>query len=85
MAHKKAAASGIRQHKNPSGKRLGVKIQAGQPVKVGTIIIRQRGTKFFPGKNVMVGKDHTLFAVAEGTVEFVIKPKSNGQKKVNVV
>ena len=69
MAHKKASGS-ARQHPTRAGKRLGIKLYAGQPVKVGGILVRQRGTKIKAGKNVKVGRDHTLYAVADGIVEF---------------
>lgn len=59
-----------RQHKNRTGKRLGVKIYGGQAVKVGQVIVRQRGTKLRPGKKVGLGRDHTLFALNDGTVQF---------------
>lgn len=85
MAHKKAAASGIRQHKNPSGKRLGVKKYDGENVVPGTIIVRQRGTKIKPGKNVSVGRDHTLFSTSNGKVKFSIAAKRSRQKKVDVI
>jgi large subunit ribosomal protein L27 len=85
MAHKKAAASGIRQRKNPSGKRRGVKRYDGQKVLPGTIIVRQKGTVVKPGKNVKVGKDFTLYSTAEGTVKFGISRQRNNQKKVDVI
>lgn len=69
MAHKKAAkASGIRQHKNPSGKRLGVKVNAGESVNAGSIIVRQKGTKFYAGKNTFLAKDFSLVSKKEGKV-----------------
>jgi len=83
MAHKKAGGS-TRNGRDSESKRLGVKIFGGQQVKAGNIIVRQRGTRFHPGLNVGCGKDHTLFAKAEGKVEFQVKgPKS--RKYVNVV
>jgi len=65
-------------------KRLGVKLFAGQETKIGNIIIRQRGTKFFPGKNVKMGKDNTLYAIKPGKVKFktISKICFNGRKKV---
>ena len=69
MAHKKGAGSSKNGRESQS-KRLGVKIYGGQQLIAGNIIIRQRGTKFHPGKNVGMGKDHTLFALTEGVVEF---------------
>lgn len=70
MAKTKAGGSKARQQTPRVGKRLGVKIFGGQPVMAGNIIIRQRGTKFHPGKGVGIGRDHTLFALKNGTVEF---------------
>jgi large subunit ribosomal protein L27 len=69
------------QHVRPSGKRLGVKVGDGQKVTVGSILIRQRGTKVAAGKNVKVGRDHTLFAISEGIVKF---GKKLGKKIVSV-
>lgn len=59
-----------RQHTTRPGKRLGVKIFGGQKIKTGQIIVRQRGSKFHPGNGVGMGRDHTLFALKDGTVEF---------------
>jgi large subunit ribosomal protein L27 len=72
MAHKKAAGS-TRNGRDSESKRLGVKRFGGETVKAGNIIVRQRGTKFHPGNNVGCGKDHTLFATADGQVQFEIK------------
>ena len=72
MAHKKAGGSS-RNGRDSESKRLGVKRYAGEQVLAGNIIVRQRGTKFHPGKNVGIGKDDTLFATAEGQVKFEIK------------
>ena len=69
MAHKKAGGSS-RNGRDSAGRRLGVKKFGGQDVIGGNIIVRQRGTKFYPGVNVGMGKDHTLFALAEGVVRF---------------
>ncbi len=69
MAHKKAGGSS-RNGRDSAGKRLGVKKFGGQEVVGGNIIVRQRGTKFYPGTNVGIGKDHTLFATADGRVRF---------------
>ena len=69
MAHKKAGGSS-RNGRDSAGRRLGVKKFGGESVIGGNIIIRQRGTKVYPGVNVGIGKDHTLFAVAEGRVAF---------------
>ena len=83
MAHKKAAGS-TRNGRDSESKRLGVKKFGGEIVIPGNILVRQRGTKFHPGDNVGLGKDHTLFAKAEGTVEFRIKGRNN-RTFVNVV
>lgn len=72
MAHKKAGGSS-RNGRDSAGRRLGVKKSGGQAVIPGNIIIRQRGTKYYPGTNVGMGKDHTLFALTEGRVEFATK------------
>ena len=69
MAHKKAGGSS-RNGRDSAGRRLGVKIYGGQSAIPGNIIVRQRGTKFWPGQNVGLGKDHTIFATAEGKVTF---------------
>lgn len=69
MAHKKAGGSS-RNGRDSPGKRLGVKIFGGQRVIPGNIIVRQRGTRFHPGKGVGMGRDHTLFALVPGRVEF---------------
>ncbi|MEP3420245.1 MAG: 50S ribosomal protein L27 [Erythrobacter sp.] len=69
MAHKKAGGSS-RNGRDSVGRRLGVKKFGGQDVIGGNILVRQRGTKFYPGTNVGIGKDHTLFATAEGVVRF---------------
>lgn len=69
MAHKKGVGSS-RNGRDSAGKRLGVKSFDGQTVKAGSIIVRQRGTQVFPGKNVGIGRDHTLFALTEGLVKF---------------
>ena len=69
MAHKKAGGSS-RNGRDSAGRRLGVKKYGGERVIPGNIIVRQRGTKFHPGSNVGMGRDHTLFATVEGNVEF---------------
>ncbi|PID37000.1 MAG: 50S ribosomal protein L27 [Rhodobacterales bacterium] len=69
MAHKKAGGSS-RNGRDSAGRRLGVKKFGGQDVIAGNIIVRQRGTKMWPGANVGMGKDHTIFATAEGKVKF---------------
>lgn len=80
MAHKKAGGS-TRNGRDSNSKRLGIKKFAGEKVISGNIIMRQRGTKIFPGKNVEIGRDHTLFAVADGVVKFTEKKmyKFNGR------
>ena len=72
MAHKKAGGS-TRNGRDSHSKRLGVKKYGGENVVAGNILVRQRGTKFWPGDNVGLGKDHTLFATAQGQVKFVTK------------
>ncbi len=69
MAHKKAGGSS-RNGRDSAGRRLGIKKSGGQPVIAGNIIIRQRGTKYHPGDNVGIGKDHTIFATMAGRVSF---------------
>ncbi|MBN2698101.1 MAG: 50S ribosomal protein L27 [Bacteroidales bacterium] len=69
MAHKKGAGSS-RNGRDSESKRLGVKLFGGQLVKAGNILVRQRGTVHHPGSNVGIGKDHTLFALIDGTVKF---------------
>jgi large subunit ribosomal protein L27 len=81
MAHKKAGGSS-RNGRDSAGRRLGVKKFGGQTVTSGMIIVRQRGTKFHPGRNVGIGTDHTLFATAAGTVAF--ETKANGRSYVAV-
>lgn len=69
MAHKKGGGA-TRKNRDSAGKRLGVKIFGGQIANPGNILIRQRGTKFFPGDGTMIGKDHTIFAIRQGIVKF---------------
>ena len=83
MAHKKAGGS-TRNGRDSESKRLGVKAFGGQAVSAGSIIVRQRGTRFHAGNNVGIGKDHTLFAKVDGKVEFVVKGEHN-RKFVNIV
>ncbi len=83
MAHKKAAGS-TRNGRESESKRLGVKMFGGQAVLAGNILVRQRGTKFHPGNNVGIGRDHTLFAKADGQVVFETKGPKN-RKTVSVV
>jgi large subunit ribosomal protein L27 len=72
MAHKKGVGSS-KNGRESHGKRLGVKIFGGQEAIAGNVIIRQRGTSYHPGKNVGIGKDHTIFALVDGTVVFTTK------------
>ncbi len=81
MAHKKAGGSS-RNGRDSDGRRLGVKKFGGEAVVGGNIIVRQRGTKWHPGRNVGIGKDHTLFALCDGKVEF---RSSRGRSSVSVV
>ena len=81
MAHKKGMGS-TRNGRDSAGKRLGVKRSDGQAVLAGTIIVRQRGTAIRPGNNVGVGRDHTLFALVDGTVRF--EHATRDRKKVSV-
>jgi large subunit ribosomal protein L27 len=81
MAHKKAGGSS-RNGRDSAGQRLGIKIFGGEAVVAGNIIARQRGTKWHPGRNVGLGRDHTLFALTNGRVEF--QTKTNGRVFVSV-
>ena len=83
MAHKKAAGS-TRNGRESESKRLGVKMYGGQAALAGNILVRQRGTQFHPGTNVGIGRDHTLFAKAEGKVLFEVKGPKN-RRTVSVV
>ncbi len=83
MAHKKAGGSS-RNGRDSESKRLGVKAYGEQKVKAGSIIVRQRGTKMHAGENVGMGKDHTLFAKADGKVTFTVKGALK-RKTVNVI
>ncbi len=82
MAHKKGVGSS-RNGRESESKRLGVKKFGGQEVIAGNIIVRQRGTKHHPGKNVGLGRDHTLFALTDGKVEF--RKKADGKSFVSIV
>jgi len=82
MAHKKAGGSST-NGRDSAGRRLGVKKYAGEIVVPGNILVRQRGTKVYPGANVGMGRDHTLFAITEGKVEF--QHKSGGRTYVTVI
>ncbi|MBE1287594.1 50S ribosomal protein L27 [Alteromonas sp. LMIT006] len=81
MAHKKAGGS-TKNGRDSESKRLGVKRFGGQSVLAGNIIVRQRGTKFHPGNNMGIGRDHTLFALSDGKVQFDVK---NNKKVVSIV
>lgn len=78
MAHKKAGGS-TRNGRDSESKRLGVKKYGGETVTAGSILVRQRGTKFHAGQNVGCGRDHTLFAKADGQVRFVIRGRQSRQ------
>lgn len=81
MAHKKGSGS-TKNGRDSKSKRLGVKKYGGQKVLSGNILVRQRGSKFLPGNNVGIGKDYTIFALIDGTVEFEFCYK--GKKKISV-
>jgi len=81
VAHKKGGGR-TKNGRDSQSKRLGVKRYAGESVNAGTIIVRQRGTRIHPGNNVGVGRDHTLFALIDGTVKF--EPARNNRRKVSV-
>ena len=83
MAHKKAGGSS-RNGRDSQSKRLGVKVYGGERVNAGQILVRQRGTVVHPGTNVMIGRDHTLFARVPGQVEYAVKGARN-RKTVSVV
>lgn len=82
MAHKKAGGSS-RNGRDSNSQRLGVKKFGGQQVLAGNILVRQRGTKFYPGRNVGIGKDHTLFALVDGEVKF--RYQTRERKCIDVV
>ncbi|MDR1342742.1 MAG: 50S ribosomal protein L27 [Prevotellaceae bacterium] len=82
MAHKKGVGSS-KNGRDSESKRLGLKLFGGQQAKAGNIIVRQRGTVHNPGQNVGIGRDHTLFALADGIVSF--KKKANGKSYVSVL
>lgn len=81
MAHKKGGGS-TRYGRDSQAKRLGVKRYSGERVRAGNIIVRQRGTRIYPGNNVGLGKDYTLFALIDGVVKF--EPASKDKRKVSV-
>jgi large subunit ribosomal protein L27 len=82
MAHKKAGGSS-RNGRDTEGRRLGLKKSGGQAVTAGNIVLRQRGTQWYPGENVGMGRDHTIFALCDGTVAF--KRRAEGKVHVSVV
>ncbi|MDR3094012.1 MAG: 50S ribosomal protein L27 [Bacteroidales bacterium] len=82
MAHKKGVGSS-RNGRESESKRLGVKLFGGQVCKAGNILVRQRGTKHYPGVNVGIGRDHTLFALVDGTIEF--RKKNDNKSYVSVL
>ncbi len=84
MAHKKGGGSS-RNGRDSNSQRLGVKMYAGQTVIPGNIIVRQRGTKFHPGLNVGIGRDHTIFATVEGVVVFERMRGRGQQKRISVM
>ena len=81
MAHKKGSGTS-RNGRDSAGRRLGVKAFAGESVRAGAIIVRQRGTRFYPGTNVGIGKDHTIYSTVDGTVKFDWAKKD--KRRVNV-
>lgn len=83
MAHRKAGGT-AKNLRDSQPKYLGTKLYAGEKAKAGSVIVRQRGTKILPGNNVGLGKDHTLFALKEGTVKFGTKRKVNFNKTTSV-
>ena len=83
MAQKKGVGSS-RNGRDSNPKYLGVKIYGGQAIEAGNIIVRQRGTQYHPGVNVGLGRDHTLYALTDGTVEFGTKGPNGGRRTVSV-
>jgi large subunit ribosomal protein L27 len=83
MAHKKAGGS-TRNGRDSNPKYLGIKRYGGQIINAGTIIVRQRGTKFHPGKYVGIGRDHTLYALKTGKVVFSVSGPRGGKSRVNI-
>jgi large subunit ribosomal protein L27 len=81
MAHKKGQGS-TQNNRDSAGRRLGVKKYGGEFVKAGNIVVRQRGTKVHPGNNMGMGKDHTLFALCDGIVQFERKDKTHKQVSI---
>jgi large subunit ribosomal protein L27 len=86
MAHKKAASGGIQQGVQTAGKRYGVKKYGGEKVINGNIIIRQKGSKYFPGKNTRMGRDFTIYTIVDGVVKFRnLTGRRRGKKAVDVI
>jgi len=84
MAHKKAGGT-VKNLRDSKPKYLGTKLYDGEETKIGSIIVRQRGTKVLPGENVKMGKDHTLYAIKEGVVKFTSKRKTGFNGKVRLL
>lgn len=82
MSKHKAGGSKASQHVNPAGKRLGTKVSDGEKITAGSILVRQRGTKFAAGKGVGVGRDHSLFALIDGTAKFGTR---EGKSTISVI
>nr|YP_010336076.1 ribosomal protein L27 [Tsunamia transpacifica]QUE27967.1 ribosomal protein L27 [Tsunamia transpacifica]UNJ14482.1 ribosomal protein L27 [Tsunamia transpacifica] len=82
MAHKKGSGS-TRNGRDSNAQRLGIKKYGGEIVKIGQIVVRQRGTRFKAGNHIGVGKDHTLYALVDGKIEF--RTIKNNQKKINII
>ncbi|MBN2100515.1 50S ribosomal protein L27 [Candidatus Dojkabacteria bacterium] len=86
MAHVKSGGSKAAQGVNIAGKRLGLKASAGQKVRNGNILVRQRGTVYHPGKNVKMGRDFSIYSIADGTVEFrTMTGYKRGKKYIDVL
>lgn len=86
MAHKKTASGGVRQGVQTKGKRYGLKKSGGESVRNGNILIRQKGTKFYPGKNTSMGRDFTIYATSDGIVAFRnLTGNQRGKKAVDVL
>ena len=82
MAHKKGSGS-TRNGRDSNAQRLGINKYGGEIVKIGQIVVRQRGTRFKAGNHIGVGKDHTLYALVDGKIEF--RTIKNNQKKINII
>lgn len=85
MAHKKTASGGVRQGVQTAGKRFGLKKSDGEFVKTGSIIVRQKGTKFYPGVNTSMGRDFTIYATVNGKVSFrTMTGSKRGKKAIDI-